>query len=150
MILAAADELPPAQAFTGEAVTLVELQGARVAREDAERDLLDSLGARPRHGGLEQRAAHPDVAAVARHRHPEDAHVRRRRVRVGDEAEVTYHALADEGREKEAGVVRRGGADAPPPFAGADLAGPQEERDLGFGRDGVEQPRQRPGVARAR
>ena len=141
MILVAAAVLRAAQPLAHEAVTLVEGDRARVLREDAERPRAGSPAAAAHvDRRLEEGAAGADAAAAVGHRHADPGDVRRGRVRVGPQPEVTDERAAGVGDEEEA-ARRAAAASAMRRRQSPGLASPGRRTsvDLRLGGDGVEQ-----------
>jgi len=108
------------------------------------------VGDGPGDRGLEQRAAEAEAPGVTRHAHTEHADVRRGGVRIGGHDHVADEPAAEPGAQGEARVARGRRRDAAAPLARRDVARHHEQRGGRLGRDGVDQPAERPGVARAR
>src|SRR5450759_3381843 len=146
MIPPGAVVLRAAQPLAHEPVPFVEANGALVPREDPERQLAHGVRAGPRGGGLEKRAAHPQAAPALAHGHADPGDVRRAGVRVGAQTEVADQRSVQLRGELQAARAGKRVGDAPPPDAGATLAGDHEQRDGRLGGDGVEQAGERTGA----
>ena len=117
MILVAAAVLRAAQPFAHEAVALVEGDGAGVVRKDAEDGAPVPGRRRPVERRLEDRAADAHAAAAGGHRHAEPGDVRRGRVGVGPQPEVTRDAPGTSATRNRPRGERSDIGDAPSPVA---------------------------------